>query len=84
MLAIRRRAASDDRAGREGLPLPQANAYALIGRSAAIETKIGNHTVRGSGITAYLKNGGQIKAAAAMANYSSSPTTQLCDRAATR
>jgi integrase len=45
-------------------PLPQANAYAMICRRAAaagIETKIGNHTFRATGITAYLKNGGTSK-----------------------
>jgi integrase len=40
--------------------LPQANAYAMIGRRAAaagIATKLGNHSFRATGITAYLKNG---------------------------
>ena len=66
-------------------PLPQANAYAMIRRRAAgagIETKIGNHTFRATGITAYLKNGGQLETAAAMANHSSTRTTQLYDRRA--
>jgi Phage integrase, N-terminal SAM-like domain len=38
--------------------LPQANAYAMIGRRAAaagIATKLGNHRFRATGITAYLK-----------------------------
>ena len=64
-------------------PLPQANAYAMIGRRAAvagIKTKIGNHTFRATGITAYLKNGGALETAAAMANHSSTRTTQLYDR----
>jgi site-specific recombinase XerD len=64
-------------------PLPQANAYAMIGRRAAaagIETKIGNHTFRATGITAYLKNGGTLENAAAMANHASTRTTQLYDR----
>jgi integrase len=64
-------------------PLPQANAYAMIRRravSAGIETKIGNHTFRATGITAYLKNGGTLEKAAAMANHSSTRTTQLYDR----
>jgi site-specific recombinase XerD len=64
-------------------PLPQANAYAMIGRraaSAGIMTKIGNHTFRATGITAYLKNGGALETAAAMANHSSTRTTQLYDR----
>ena len=64
-------------------PLPQANAYAMIRRraaSAGIETKIGNHTFRATGITAYLKNGGTLEKAAAMANHVSTRTTQLYDR----
>ncbi|MBK5956683.1 integrase [Rhodoplanes elegans] len=64
-------------------PLPQANAYAMIRRRAAaaeIETKIGNHTFRATGITAYLKNGGTLERAAAMANHASTRTTQLYDR----
>jgi site-specific recombinase XerD len=64
-------------------PLPQANAYAMIGRRAAaagISTKIGNHTFRATRITAYLKNGGTLEKAAAMANHSSTRTTQLYDR----
>jgi len=64
-------------------PLPQQNAYAMIARRAAsggIETKIGNHTFRATGITAYLKNGGALETAAAMANHSSTRTTQLYDR----
>jgi site-specific recombinase XerD len=63
--------------------LPQANAYAMIqrrARKAGIETKIGNHTFRATGITAYLKSGGTLERAAAMANHSSTRTTQLYDR----
>ena len=63
--------------------LPQANAYAIIGRRAAaagIATKLGNHSFRATGITAYLKNGGTLEKAAAMANHASTRTTQLYDR----
>jgi integrase len=63
--------------------LLQANAYAMIGRRAAaagIATKLGNHSLRATGITAYLKNGGTIEKAAAMANHASTRTTQLYDR----
>jgi integrase len=63
--------------------LPQRNAYAMIRRRAAaagIETKLGNHSFRATGITAYLKNGGTLEKAAAMANHASTPTTQLYDR----
>ncbi len=64
-------------------PLPQANAYAMVRRratAAGIETKIGNHSFRATGITAYLKNGGTLENAAAMANHASTRTTQLYDR----
>jgi len=64
-------------------PLPQANAYAMIRRradAADIATKIGNHTFRATGITAYLKNGGTLERAAIMANHASTRTTQLYDR----
>jgi site-specific recombinase XerD len=63
--------------------LPQANAYAMVTRralAASIETKIGNHTFRATGITAYLRNGGTLENAAAMANHASTRTTQLYDR----
>jgi integrase len=63
--------------------LPQANAYAMIRRRAAaagIATKFGNHSFRATGITAYLKNGGTLEKAAAMANHASTRTTQLYDR----
>jgi integrase/recombinase XerC len=63
--------------------LPQANAYAMIRRRAAaagIETKLGNHSFRATGITAYLKNGGTLEKAATMANHASTRTTQLYDR----
>ena len=64
-------------------PLPQSNAWAMIARrrtTAGIETKIGNHSFRATGITAYLKNGGTLEKAAAMANHASTRTTQLYDR----
>jgi integrase len=50
--------------------------------SADIATRIGNHTFRATGITAYLKNGGTLEKAAMMANHSSTRTTQLYDRRA--
>ena len=64
-------------------PLPQANAWAMVERrrmAAGIETKVGNHSFRATGITAYLKNGGTLEKAAAMANHASTRTTQLYDR----
>ncbi|WP_085811378.1 tyrosine-type recombinase/integrase [Sphingomonas sp. TZW2008] len=64
-------------------PLPQASAYQMVRRRAAaagIATQIGNHSFRATGITAYLKNGGTLERAAAMANHVSTRTTQLYDR----
>lgn len=64
-------------------PLPTANAYQMVQRrakAADIATKIGNHTFRATGITAYLKNGGTLEKAAAIANHASTRTTQLYDR----
>ena len=64
-------------------PLPQSNAHAMIRRRATavgIKTAVGNHTFRATGITAYLKNGGTLENAAAMANHASTRTTQLYDR----
>jgi integrase len=64
-------------------PLPQVNAYAMIqrrARVAGIKTRIGNHTFRATGITAYLKNGGTLEKAAMIANHASTRTTQLYDR----
>src|SRR5215204_6659787 len=65
------------------MSLPQANAYAMIQRRAratGIRTRIGNHTFRATGITAYLKNGGTLEKAALIANHASTRTTQLYDR----
>jgi hypothetical protein len=48
--------------------------------AAGIATKLGNHSFRVTGITAYLKNGGTLERAAAMANHASTRTTHLYDR----
>jgi integrase/recombinase XerD len=65
------------------LPLSQADAYRMVRRrakAAGIQTKIGNHTFRATGITAYLKNGGKREIAQRMAGHESSRTTDLYDR----
>jgi integrase/recombinase XerD len=65
------------------LPLSQADAYRMIRRrakAAGIQTKIGNHTSRATGITAYLKNGGKLEIAQQIAAHESSRTTGLYDR----
>ena len=64
-------------------PMSQADAYRMIRRragAAGIKTKIGNHTFRATGITAYLKNGGRLEVAQQIAAHESSRTTGLYDR----
>ena len=63
--------------------LSQPDAHAMVGRrarAAGIATRIGNHSFRATGITTYLKNGGTLENAAAMANHASTRTTQIYDR----
>lgn len=64
-------------------PLDQAAAWRMIRRRAAaagIMAPIGNHTMRATGITAYLANGGQLEHAQEMAAHESPRTTKLYDR----
>jgi site-specific recombinase XerD len=64
-------------------PMHQQDAYRMIQRrakAAGIETKIGNHTFRATGITAYLKNSGKLEVAQHIANHESPRTTKLYDR----
>ena len=63
-------------AGRTGQltakPLWQQDAYRMIQRrakAAGIQTRIGNHTFRATGITAYLKNHGTLETAQHIANH---------------
>jgi site-specific recombinase XerD len=49
-------------------------------RNAGIKTKIGCHTFRATGITAYLEAGGSLEKAQAMAAHESPRTTKLYDR----
>ncbi len=48
--------------------------------AAGIETIIGNHAFRATGITAYLKNGGLLEHAQQIAAHSSPRTTKIYDR----
>ncbi len=64
-------------------PLPQANAWEMVNRraiAAGIKTAACKHRCRGTGITAYLGNGGTLERAQHMANHASTRTTQLYDR----
>jgi integrase len=48
--------------------------------AADIQTSIGCHSFRATGITEYLRNGGKLEIAQAMANHESARTTGLYDR----
>jgi integrase len=65
-------------------PLFQQDVQAMIRRRAAaagIRTaKLGCHSLRATGITAYMKNGGRLEVAQQLANHESPRTTKLCDR----
>ena len=75
---------AERRTGRlTGKPLAQADAYRMIQRRAAasdVATRIGCHSWRARGITAYLENGGLLEHAQKMAAHASARTTKLYDR----
>jgi site-specific recombinase XerD len=63
--------------------LDRINAWKMVRRrakAAGITTEVCNHTFRGTGITAYLENGGTLEKARQMAAHASTRTTQLYDR----
>jgi integrase/recombinase XerD len=64
-------------------PLFQQDGHRIIrgrAKAAGIETRIGNHTFRATGIAAYLKNSGKLEVAQQIANHESPRTTKLYDR----
>jgi site-specific recombinase XerD len=64
-------------------PMSQADVYRMIRRRASaadINTDIGCHSFRATGITEYLRNGGKLEIAQQMANHESARTTGLYDR----
>ena len=63
--------------------MTRRDVYEMVRRRAAdagIETAIGCHTFRATGITDYLTNGGRIAVAQRMAGHSNAKTTGLYDR----
>ena len=66
--------------------MTQQDAYRMIGRhaqGAGIKTRVGNHSMRATGITDYLKSeGSSLSEARKMANHADTRTTQLYDRRA--
>jgi len=70
-----------------GKRLTRGKAWEMVQRRAfvsGIKTSICNHTFRGTGITAYLENGGTLEKARQMAAHASTRTTQLYDRRSDR
>jgi integrase len=66
-----------------GVRLNRINAWQMVrqrAKAAGITTEVCNHTFRGTGITAYLENGGTLEKARQMAAHASTRTTQLYDR----
>lgn len=64
-------------------PLDRVNAWQMVrrrARQAGIIEKIGNHSFRATGITAYLNAGGSLEKAQGMAAHSDPKTTKLYDR----
>ena len=64
-------------------PLSRTDVWYMIRRRAAdtgLETAIGCHTFRATGITDYLSNGGHIEIAQRMAGHANAKTTGLYDR----
>jgi integrase len=73
--------------GRTGLlsakRMNRVDAWRMVQRrasAAGMRIKIGNHTFRATGITAYLDAGGTLENAQNMANHESPRTTKLYDR----
>jgi site-specific recombinase XerC len=64
-------------------PMHRVDAYRMIQRRASelgMRIKVGCHTFRATGITAYLEAGGTLKKAQVMASHESPRTTKLYDR----
>jgi integrase len=58
---------------------PPSHGRARRAADAGIETKIGCHSFRATGITEHLRNGGRLEVAQQMANHESARTTGLYD-----
>jgi site-specific recombinase XerD len=64
-------------------PMTRKDVWCMVRRrvsDAGIETQIGCHSFRATGITDYLTNGGRIEVAQKMAGHSNAKTTGLYDR----
>jgi len=79
------RSIKQDRLGYADRRLHRHEVLAMVKRrckAAGLGSQFTNHTFRATGITAYLKNGGQLEYAQYMAGHASPRTTRLYDRRA--
>ena len=79
------RAALPGRSGLSERALSRHGALAMIkrrARRANLPAQISPHSFRGTGITEYLRNGGDLETAARIAGHESTRTTQLYNRTA--
>lgn len=77
------RAINPNRDGYTGIRLDRRRAWDMVKRrcrAAGLGDRFTNHTFRGTGITTYLKNSGQLEHAQYMAGHASPKTTKLYDR----
>ena len=64
-------------------PLPRRAAIRMVkrrARRAGLPEELSPHSFRGTGITEYLRNGGELETAARIAGHESTRTTQLYNR----
>ncbi len=64
-------------------PISRFSALQMVKRralKAGLPGEICNHSFRGTGITEYLRNGGELETAARIAGHESTRTTQIYDR----
>jgi len=85
--AIKHRPYGRGQAELTGERLDRINAWKMVHRrakAAGITTEVCNHTFRGTGITAYLENGGTLEKARQMAAYASTRRVVLISLARTQ
>jgi len=69
--------------GLRGQGMSRQNAAAMVkrrARGAALPSRISPHSFRATGITEYMRNGGDVETAARIAGHESTRTTQLYNR----
>lgn len=60
--------------------MPRPKAKKVVIAPIQLNSKVTNHSMRATGITAYLKNGGSLEIAQQLAGHASPVTTKVYDR----